>query len=144
MGSLLRYPGFSESCRDEMWVFCLEVFYPNHAPSGLLRLRLLFTKSDRMATRIPRIRLRPAGISDMMATRMPRIPRIRTDFDSPSARPFPPQAEKIRFYPWHPCCYSVSLAHQYPHCYPAALAHQYPCCYPFRLTCGGNFFCPLK
>ena len=27
---------------------------------------------------------------------------MRTDFDSPSARPFPPQAEKIRFYPFSP------------------------------------------
>jgi hypothetical protein len=29
-----------------------------------------------------------------MGKRMKRIERIRTDFDSPSARPSPPQAEK--------------------------------------------------
>ena len=34
--------------------------------------------------------------SGMIATRMPRMPRIRTDFDSPSARPFPPQSVFIR------------------------------------------------
>ncbi|WP_421797831.1 hypothetical protein [Haliscomenobacter sp.] len=28
---------------------------------------------------------------------MKRTKRIKTDFDSPSARPYPPQAEKIRF-----------------------------------------------
>jgi hypothetical protein len=51
--------------------------------------------------------------SDAMGKRMTRIERIRTDFDSPSVRPFPPAAEKIRFYPWHPW---------HPFCHPAALA----------------------
>ena len=40
--------------------------------------------------------------SDMIGKRMTRMTRMRTDFDSPLARPFPPQAEKIRFYPFNP------------------------------------------
>ena len=32
--------------------------------------------------------------SDMIVKRMKRIERIETDSDSPSARPYPPQAEK--------------------------------------------------
>jgi len=31
--------------------------------------------------------------SDRMAKRMKRMERMGTDFDSPSARPYPPQAE---------------------------------------------------
>ena len=50
--------------------------------------------------------------SDMIGKRMTRIERIKTDFDSPLARPFPPAAEKIRFYPFNPC---------HPFCHPAAL-----------------------
>jgi hypothetical protein len=49
----------------------------------------------------------------MMEKRMPRMTRIRTDFESPSARPFPPQAEKIRFYlwyPWHPFFHHVAFS----------------------------------
>ena len=37
-----------------------------------------------------------------MAKRIERIERIKTDFESPLARPFPPQAGKIRFYPFNP------------------------------------------
>jgi len=37
---------------------------------------------------------------------------MKTDFDSPSARPYPPQAEKIRFHPFSPF---------HPFCHPAAL-----------------------
>lgn len=33
---------------------------------------------------------------------MERTKRTGTDFDSPSAHPYPPQAEKIRFDPFHP------------------------------------------
>ncbi len=50
--------------------------------------------------------------SDMIGKRMKRIERMRTDFDSPLARLFPPQAEKIRFYPFNPF---------HPFCHPAAL-----------------------
>ncbi|AEE49362.1 hypothetical protein Halhy_1468 [Haliscomenobacter hydrossis DSM 1100] len=35
--------------------------------------------------------------SDMIVKRMKRTKRIGTDFDSPSARPYPPQAEKNPF-----------------------------------------------
>jgi hypothetical protein len=35
--------------------------------------------------------------SDAIGKRMKRTKRMRTDFDSPSARPYPPQAEKNPF-----------------------------------------------
>jgi hypothetical protein len=37
--------------------------------------------------------LTPSAQSDRIEKRMKRIERMKTDFDSPSARPYPPQAE---------------------------------------------------
>ena len=50
--------------------------------------------------------------SDMIVKRMERTKRIGTDFDSPSARPSPPQAEKIRFCPFHPFYNHVAFSKQ--------------------------------